>query len=70
MTAIDPHGDEDLAELVAQTPKANPGSHAARVAGCTCPIIDNHYGRGIDLGHGRTQWVTEANCPLHGGGAA
>ena len=50
----------------------NPGSDAAIERGCTCPIIDNHYGRGrpgLDAdGHERAWFVFHEDCPLHGGG--
>lgn len=39
----------------------SPGSEAAVAMGCTCPIIDNHYGRGVGNGG---FWITE-NCPVH-----
>lgn len=43
-----------------------PGSVAARIAGCTCPVLDNAHGKGY-LGDGeRFGWITTANCPLHG----
>lgn len=50
---------------------ANPGSPEAVAKGCTCPVIDNHHGKGVpagDLLH-REFWVTEG-CPLHGQAAA
>jgi hypothetical protein len=39
----------------------NPGSDAAIVAGCTCPVIDNAYGRGDGCGN---FWYTDG-CPVH-----
>ena len=45
----------------------NPGSDEAAAAGCTCPRIDNHRGRGIQLGPGEpVQFWRNADCPLHG----
>lgn len=42
----------------------NPGTPEARDAGCTCPVMDNHYGRGYQ---GRPNvFVYTANCTLHG----
>lgn len=38
-----------------------PGSEEAVKAGCTCPIIDNHYGAGF----GGRYWMNE-DCPIHG----
>ena len=47
----------------------NPGSDAAIVAGCTCPVLDNGHGRGVG-GNGEKYgwWITEGR-PLHGRGA-
>lgn len=42
-----------------------PGSDAAIAAGCTCPILDNAYGRG--RGGLGLQWVIDDGCGLHGG---
>ncbi len=39
----------------------NPGSPEAMEAGCLCPVIDNHYGRGFLPG----QFVMVEGCPLH-----
>lgn len=53
----------------------NPGSTEAIKAGCTCPVIDNHHGKGVPVGDllHREFWITEG-CPLHAakaeGGAA
>lgn len=43
----------------------NPGSQAAIDKGCTCPVIDNHYGRGFTLNGETVFWINE-NCPIHG----
>jgi len=41
-----------------------PGSKEAVASGCKCPVIDNHYGRGIrDDGK---QYIISGLCPLHG----
>lgn len=41
----------------------NPGSDEARHQGCTCPVIDNHRGKGW---HGMPGcFVYTAGCPLH-----
>jgi hypothetical protein len=45
--------------------KTNPGSKAARKKGCTCPVIDNHYGEGIPCGE-ELHFYMSQNCPLHG----
>ncbi len=50
---------------------SNPGSKAAIDLGCTCPVMDNHYGKGIPMRHPengemqRTFWV-DGSCPIHG----
>lgn len=41
----------------------NPGTVEAFGQGCICPVIDNHYGRGLG-NDGKTFWYTE-NCPVH-----
>lgn len=47
----------------------NPGSAKARKEGCTCAVIDNHYGQGLP-GYRDDElpvfWVDD-DCPLHGG---
>jgi len=40
--------------------KFNPGSSEAIALGCICPVMDNHYGKGIDGNF----WYTEY-CPYH-----
>ena len=42
----------------------NPGSDKAVKKGCTCPVMDNHRGRGL----GRGNFWINGGCPLHGGG--
>ena len=51
----------------------NPGSEAALALGCTCPVIDNHYGEGMPYDGppdaetykaGRAYWIS-SDCPLH-----
>lgn len=53
----------DQSELIRRygtTP--SPGSDAAVAMGCTCPRMDNGYGKlGDDIG---MYWITD-NCPLH-----
>lgn len=43
-----------------------PGSFRATRAGCTCPVLDNQFGRGLDVGLRRQHWVARG-CPLHDG---
>jgi hypothetical protein len=52
-------------KVVEQLP--NPGSPAAVEAGCKCPIMDNHNGRGFFMGaeNGPLFWMVMI-CPLHG----
>lgn len=42
-----------------------PGSDAAYRAGCTCPRMDNGWGRGILDGEGKRVWWITEGCPLH-----
>lgn len=50
------------------TPKPpNPGSDEALVQGCSCPVMDNARGRGINTA-GTQFWIHEG-CPLHGAAA-
>ena len=47
--------------------RLNPGSPEAVESGCTCPVIDNHHGKGVpsgDMLH-RNFWIAET-CHLHG----
>jgi hypothetical protein len=50
--------------------KPNPGTKEAIEAGCTCPVMDNNYGKGIPIktkdGTIQTAYWMEDNCPLHG----
>lgn len=48
--------------------KPNPGSPEAVAQGCTCPVIDNHYGKGVPVGKDGAPlfWCSE-KCPMHGG---
>lgn len=43
-----------------------PGSQAAIMAGCQCPVIDNHHGNGVPYGT-ELHWVINETCPIHGG---
>lgn len=45
----------------------NPGSKEAIDEGCSCPVLDNHYGRGLKLNDSDEPlfWQNE-NCCLHG----
>ena len=46
----------------------NPGSSAALLMGCTCPVYDNAHGAGMGKDeHGRVVYVMSLDCPLHGG---
>jgi hypothetical protein len=47
-----------------QEPVPNPGSEEAQAQGCTCPVWDNHYGRGY-MGQPNV-FVRVEGCPLHG----
>ena len=41
----------------------NPGSEEAQEAGCTCPVMDNEYGKGY-MGMEDT-FIYSTACPLH-----
>lgn len=41
-----------------------PGSDAATALSCTCPVIDNHYGRGVPSADGPQFWYS-GDCPVH-----
>lgn len=45
-----------------KTKKPNPGSAKALEAGCTCPVMDNHYGKGV--GAPPEFWIS-GDCPVH-----
>jgi len=41
----------------------DPGTEEAAKLGCTCPIIDNHYGAGY---HGEAGvYMYSGDCPIH-----
>lgn len=42
----------------------NPGSPTALVAGCTCPVGDNHHGAGV-VYYGAVMFWYTADCPVH-----
>ena len=50
--------------------KPNPGSEEARKAGCSCPVMDNGYGKGYMGGvkdeDGNTIFVVNLSCKIHG----
>lgn len=45
--------------------RPNPGSEEARQLGCSCAVIDNHYGRGFPYGGVQCFYVTQT-CKVHG----
>lgn len=45
--------------------QANPGSDKAVAQGCTCPRMDNGYGRGYHSQEG--VFVCSEDCKMHGG---
>lgn len=44
---------------------AAPGSDIARRKGCTCAILDNHYGKGRGGDGLRWGWYVSGECPVH-----
>lgn len=47
--------------------KPNPGSKEAIDLGCSCPVIDNHYGKGILIEENQEFWISQ-DCIVHDGG--
>ncbi len=50
------------------TPPPNPGSEEAVAMGCSCPIWDNHYGKGLPPPYPQNPvnfWIN-TTCKLHG----
>jgi hypothetical protein len=45
--------------------KPNPGSQEAIYLGCICPVIDNHYGKGVETENGEVHFWYTAECPVH-----
>jgi hypothetical protein len=45
--------------------KPRPGSKEAQDQGCTCPIMDNHYGNGVPDGSGGRNFWMNSDCPIH-----
>ncbi len=45
----------------------NPGSDAARDAGCRCPVLDNGHGRSAPFPP--DGWWINEECPMHGADA-
>lgn len=54
-----PKGSKNKPKLA---PQPAPGSDAALIKGCACPVLDNHHGKG--LGDGKF-WIN-TECKLHG----
>ena len=46
--------------------KPNPGSNEAVKQGCTCPVLDNHHGKGINNTIEKQLFWMSLGCPLHG----
>jgi hypothetical protein len=57
-----PTNQEDAMSNSANDDK--PGSNAALLRGCTCPVIDNHCGEGRPYPSG-TRWIIAEGCPVH-----
>jgi hypothetical protein len=43
----------------------NPGSQAAIDKGCTCAVMDNHHGRGVQMRDGNVNYWISGDCPVH-----
>ena len=48
------------------TTKPNPGSNEAVALGCRCPVIDNHYGKGVPSSEDEPYFWINEDCELHG----
>ncbi len=46
---------------VLKTNQYNPGSKEAMEKGCSCTVIDNHYGKGRSNG----DYIYDMDCELH-----
>ena len=47
-------------------PDARPGSPKAWRLGCTCAVLDNHYGRGFFIGDDpEPRFYITRGCPIH-----
>lgn len=60
--------DQEAPELViiSQVAQAfKPGSQRAYERGCTCPRIDNAYGRGVQTSLLTVLWFRDPACPYH-----
>ena len=42
-----------------------PGTEAAIERGCTCPVSDNHYGKGWGGNGAKYGWIYSGDCGLH-----
>lgn len=49
-----------------QTLRPPAGSPAAQRLGCSCPVLDNHYGRGYWGDGAKYGWIHREDCPVHG----
>ena len=43
-----------------------PGSPHAVAQGCTCPVMDNNHGAGVDMGGSSLAFWYHSTCPIHG----
>lgn len=43
----------------------HPGSKEAMDSGCTCPVADNHHGKGYGGNGEKYGWIQNEDCPLH-----
>jgi hypothetical protein len=58
-----------MIEKMEKDKKPNPGSVKAEELGCTCLVIDNHYGKGFKLTKSQkiNSFIISNDCPIHGG---
>ena len=43
----------------------NPGTRDAVINGCSCPVIENCYGKGRYADGSKYGWFVYPDCPLH-----
>lgn len=68
LNPADHAADQEAPELLVTTHIAqafNPGSQGAYERGCTCPRIENTFGRGVQTSLVTVLWYRHAACPYH-----
>lgn len=50
---------------MSKLPDPKPGTKEASAAGCSCPVLDNHHGRGRGGDGKKYGWYVTEACKLH-----